>query len=110
MLIPRIEYEIFYPFIDKGLIKLNMTICDGTKVDLSIPITIKNDIDKYNKSSDYYNSVCSLATSDSGTDITFDDRQNEFVNDNLTHCEEDCELTSYIIIQIKKLNVLVLLK
>ena len=95
MLIPRIEYAVFYPFIDKGLVNLNMTICDGAKVDLSIPIAITNDIDKYNKSSDYYNSVCSLAISDSGTDITLDDRRNEFVNDNMTLCEEDCELTSY---------------
>ena len=52
-------------------------------------------IDISNKSSDYYNNVCSKTTSKSGTDITLKDRRNEFVENNMTLCEEDCNLVDY---------------
>ena len=58
-------------------------------------MSINNDIDKYNSSSDYYNDICSKATSDFGTDISLSDRQDEFINKNLTLCEEDCKLIDY---------------
>ena len=94
-LIPKIEYEVFYPLIDRGITKLNMSICEKTKIDISIPVEINDDIDKYNKSSHYYNNICSKATSKKRTDITLDDRRKEFVENNMTLCEEDCELVSY---------------
>ena len=95
MKIPKIEYALYYPLYGQDLIELNMSKCEGINVDISIPVNLTDDIDKYNTSSDYYNDICSNAKSKSGTDITLNDRKNEFINNNMTLCEEDCNLIEY---------------
>ena len=73
-----------------------MTACENSKIDLSIPVEIsENNIDKLNASSDYYNDICYTDTSENGTDISLADRKKNFVNNNLTVCEEDCDFISY---------------
>ena len=93
--IPKIEYEIYYPLLGGALIKLNLTVCENSKIDLSIPVTLTNDIDKVNSSSEYYNDICYTTTSEDGTDISLADRKKEFVDNNLTVCEEDCDFVNY---------------
>ena len=94
--IPKIEYEVYYPLFNNYLIKLNMTVCENIKINVSIPVTIsENNIDKANASSDYYNDICYTDTSENGTDISLTDRKKNFVNNNLTVCEEDCDFISY---------------
>ena len=96
MKIPKIEYEIFYPLNDTDLIKLNLTICQNTRIDISIPVDINcNEIYKYNPNSDYYNDICLKATSDSNTDLSLSERKNEFIDKNMSLCEEDCYLIQY---------------
>ena len=96
MKIPKVEYEVYYPFYNSSnLTKLNLSLCKDTKIEISIPVPIDGPLDKYNPKSGYYNDICSKATSDSGTDITLRDRQNEFVNNNMSLCEENCELIEY---------------
>ena len=95
MKIPIIEYEVYYPTFKNNLTKLNLTLCKGTKIDISIPVKINDSLDKYNPKSDYYNDVCSKTTSESGTDISLKDRRNEFVDNNMTLCEANCDLISY---------------
>ncbi len=76
MKIPKIEYEIFYPLNGSDLVKLNLSVCQNTKIDIYIPTKINNnDIDKYNPSSDYYNDKCTKATSNENTDISLSDRK-----------------------------------
>jgi len=88
MKIPKIEYEIYYPlFNNNTLILLNLSICSNMKIDISIPIEIEETLDKYNTSSNYYSDLCSRVTSKSGTDITLNDRKNEFIDNNMTLCE-----------------------
>ena len=65
-------------------------------------------MDKYNPKSSYYNDICSKATSESGTDIPLKDRMNEFVENNMTLCEENCDLIDYDKIR-EKPNVPVIL-
>ena len=72
-----------------------MSKCEGINVDITIPVSINDDIDMHNTSSDYYNNKCSKGTSKHGTDITLNDRKNEFINNNMTLCEEDCDLIDY---------------
>ena len=92
----KVEYEVYYPLYNETLIKLDLKKCQGMKVDISIPVNInENNLDKYNKSSEYYNDICSKTTSDNGTDIPLSDRKNIFVDNNLTLCEEDCGLAHY---------------
>ena len=96
MKIPKIEYEIYYPLNNgTNLAKLNLSYCKGTKIEISIKVKINDNIDKYNLSSDYYNDICSKATSENGTDILLKDRRNEFVDNNMSLCEENCDLINY---------------
>ena len=96
MKIPKIEYELYNLMLNNNtLTKLNLSPCKNMKIDISIPVPIKDTIDKYNTSSDYYSNICSKAISEYGTDISLNDRKNKFVNDNLTLCEEDCDLVDY---------------
>ena len=96
MKIPKIEYEVYYHFNSTSeLTKLNLSICKDTKIELSIPVIINESLDKYNISSNYYNDICTITTSNNGTDITLSDRKNEFINNNMSLCEENCKLIEY---------------
>ena len=95
MKIPKIEYGVYYLKDENDLIQLNLTVCKDTKIEISISVPIEGNIDKYNSSSGYYNDLCYLTTSIYGTDISLKDRRNEFINNNLTLCEENCDLIDY---------------
>ena len=96
MKIPKIDYDIYYPFNnDNNLTKLDLNLCKGTKIEISLPVKINDNIDKYNPKSGYYNDICYKTTSESGTDISLKDRRNEFVENNMTLCEENCDLIDY---------------
>ena len=98
MNIPKIEYEIYYPLNNTdNLNKLDLSLCQGNKIEISIKVQINDTLEKYNASSDYYNDICSTTTSSDGTDITLKDRRNDFVNNNMSLCEENCDLIDYII-------------
>ena len=94
--IPKIEYELYYPLNGKNLELLNMSVCENTKIDIYLPTNISyEELYKHNPKSDFYNDICKTHTSKSGTDIILNDRRNEFVDNNMTICEEDCELISF---------------
>ena len=93
--IPIIEYEIFYPLYNDELILLDLSICQNDKIDVIIPVKINDTIDKYNPRSGYYNDMCYKHTSQYGTNVSLNDRREEFVNNNMTLCEESCEFVDY---------------
>ena len=95
MKIDKIEYEVFNIINKENLIKLNLTLCKNRKLKISYPVSIDDDIDKFNSSSDYYNNVCYKTTSEFGTDICLKDRRNIFIDKNMTLCEENCILIDY---------------
>ena len=95
MKIPKVEYDVYSKLNGKNLIKLNLTVCENSKISLSIPIKITESLDKLNSSSGYYNDICYVATSDSGTDISLNDRKKEFVDGNQTVCQDECEFSEY---------------
>ena len=95
MKIPKVEYAVFYLDDENNLKQLHLSICKNVKIEVSIPVEINDIIDKYNSSSGYYNDLCYTLTSQYGTDICLKDRKNEFIDNNLTLCEENCELISY---------------
>ena len=66
-----------------------------SKISISIPITINDDLGKYNSSSGYYNDICYTTTSEDGTDILLTDRQKEFIGNNEIICQEDCDFSEY---------------
>ena len=93
--IPKVEFDIYCKLNESNLIKLNLSICEDSKISLSVPVKISGDIDKLNSSGEYYNDICSKSTSESGTDITLKDRQKEFVEGNKTVCQDDCNFFNY---------------
>ena len=95
MKIPKIEYDIYSKLNGKNLVKLNISICKDTKINLIIPIALTENIDIYNSSSDYYNNICNIASSNKGTDISLKDRKNEFFEKNKTVCQDDCNFIEY---------------
>ena len=91
--IPIIEYEIYNPIT---LEKLDLDCCKDVKIGISIPVSIDEDsLYKYNSSDDYYNDICFSYTTENGTDIVIKDRQDEFINNNMSLCESKCEFANY---------------
>ena len=65
MKIPKIEYEIYYPFYNNNtLTKLDLNLCKETKIEVSIPVKINDNLDKHNPKSGYYNDICYKTTSE----------------------------------------------
>ena len=92
-LTPIVEYEIFHPITKEAL---NLEYCNETKINLLIPATIdESNLLKYNSSSEYYTNKCYPTTSANSTDITLDDRKNEYINNNLSLCESNCDYNGY---------------
>ena len=96
MRIPKIEYEVYYPLNESTSTKLDLDVCENITIDISIPVDInESDLDMYNSSSNFYNDICYIYTSEKGVDVTLNDRKNEFINNNMTLCEEGCYLKDY---------------
>ena len=103
MRIPKVEYDIYYKNFDNKLIQMNKSFCEESKISLSIPVTISEDLEKLDTNSNFYNDICHKSTSDSGTDILLKDRQKEFVQNNKTICQDECAFSKYNL-ETKKAN------
>ena len=91
LLIPIIGYEIYHP---RNKSKLNLSYCEESSINYNIPVTIdESNLDKYDQKSDYYTDECS--TSEGGIDILLNDRKEEFINKNMSLCENLCEYIGY---------------
>ena len=92
-LIPIIGYEIYHPITKE---KLNLSYCEDILIKLNIPVNIDEDIlFKYDPNSEFYNDNCFAYTTENGTDIILNDRKQEFVDNKLSLCENNCNYTGY---------------
>ena len=91
----KVEYNVYSKLSDKSLEKLNLSICENTKIAINIPIEINGNVDKFNTSSGYFNDICYATTSDDGTDISLQDRKNEYIEGDNIICQDDCEFSAY---------------
>ena len=92
-LTPKLGYEI-YDMKNKN--KLELDICENEKIEILLPCIIDKDNEfKYNTSSEYYNDICYPYTTESGTDIILSDRRNEYIDNNMSLCENNCEYGGY---------------
>ena len=91
----KVEYDIYCKLLGANLIKLNLSICGKSKIIISIPISITENLDKFNSSSGYYNDICYVTTSEDGTDILLKDRQKEFIDKDKIVYQEDCYFSEY---------------
>ena len=95
LLIPIVEYELYDL---KNKTKLNLNFCKDMKIELLYPYSSfidENNEYKYNSSGDYYNDICYSFTTEKGTDIILSDRRNEFIDNNISLCEKNCEYKGY---------------
>ena len=91
----KIEFNLYSRLPNDTLEKLNLTVCEKTKIVMNIPIEINGNIDKLNTSSGYFNDICYTTTSNDGTDVSLKDRKNEYIGGDNIICQDDCDFTSY---------------
>ena len=93
LLIPIIGYEVYHP---KNKSKLDLSLCNKTSINYNIPVSINEDnLFKYDPNNEYYNDECNAYTTKDGTDILIKDRQEEFVDNNMSLCENICTYIGY---------------
>ena len=91
----KVEYDVYAKLFGNNLINLNLTVCENSKISISIPIVINENLDEFNTSSGYYNDICYTTTSEDGTDILLKDRQKEFIDKDKVVCQEGCVFSEY---------------
>jgi len=92
-LIPIIGYEIYHP-LNKS--KLDLKHCEDELIKLNIPVNIDEDkLFKYDPTSEFYTDNCFSYTTENGIDIILNDRKQEFSDNNLSLCQNDCNYTGY---------------
>ena len=92
--IPKVEFDVYCKLNGSNLVKLNLSVCQNTKIILSVPIEIMDkNLDKLNKKSEYCNDICYTTKSESGTDIILKDRKKEYINK--TVCQDNCDFSGY---------------
>ena len=92
----KLEYEVYYPFSLNNFTKLDLSICSKKDIFIYILSNIPlSNINKYNQSSEIYNDICYSSTDASGADKPLKDRQDDYVNNNLSICEENCNFIDY---------------
>ena len=93
LLIPIIGYEVYNPL---NMSQMNLSYCNDINIKLNIPVSIDEDeVEKYDPNSDYYNDNCYAYTTENGTDIILNDRKSEYVDNNLSLCENNCQFNGY---------------
>ena len=93
---PMTGFEVYYKSEDNELTNIDLDICKNMKINKSVSIIIpEENIDKYNSSSGYYNDICYTTTTEKGTDITLKDRRDEYINNNMAVCEDNCDFVAY---------------
>ena len=76
--------------------KLNLSLCNNARFRADIPVDIdEENLYKYDKNSSYYNDICFTYTSENGTDVILNDRRNEFIKNNMSLCERNCDYKGY---------------
>ena len=91
----KVGYDVYCKLFGKNLIKLNLTSCKDSKISIFMPIEIDESLDKLNSSSGFYNDICYTTTSEDGTDITLNDRKKDFIDKNMSVCQEECQFSKY---------------
>ena len=76
--------------------KLDLKYCEEILIKLNIPVSIdETKLFKYDPNSGFYTDNCFPYTTENGTDIILNDRKQEFVDNNLSLCEYNCNYTGY---------------
>ena len=101
-----VQYEIYNPYT---LDYIPLDICQGIKININVPVSISQETELlyyslnesgynlFNSSDSFYHDVCSIYTTQNGTDISLLDRK-ELIYDNNKDtylCQDGCQFISY---------------
>ena len=90
---PFVIYDLFHPITKE---KLNLIYCQNEKIMVTLPAQIdENNLFKHDPSNNFYKDICYSYTTENNTDITLNDRQKEFLDNNLSLCEDNCYFDGY---------------
>ena len=93
---PYFYYELYQKISKNNLKKVNLSKCENIKINIDINNQIlKDNVDKYNSSSGYYNDICYITKSNYNTDIILSRRQHNYVDYNMSVCGLNCEFIYY---------------
>ena len=101
---PKVLFDAYCKLNDTNLIKLDLSLCQNSRVEISIPIKITENLDKLNSTSGYFNDICYITTSECVTDISLEDRRKDFIEGNKTICQK-IVIYLIMILKIKMQNV-----
>ena len=99
-----VQYEVYSP--DKKEI-LNLSLCEKSQIELLVPVYLdeetnnlfdlisKGGYDMFNENSSFYKDICTPFTTEDGTDILLNDRQNTYYNESIVLCENTCVYVNY---------------
>ena len=102
-----VQYELFHPITKK---QLDLDICNKVQISINVPVNLNEETTKlydrlresgynlFDSSDDFYNDICTTYTSESGTDMTLEDRKKEIygTNGNISICQIGCKFESYL--------------
>ena len=88
---PIVQFLVYYPLNDDKLEQLDLTLCEGLEIKILFPSNInQEEADLYNTNSGYFNDICYKYTSDDGTDIPLDIRQQIYADKGQSLCQNGC--------------------
>ena len=101
-----VQYEVYHP---DTLEPLDLSFCSNEQISISVSVNNDNKTnsliksscvsgyDLYNKNDSFYNDLCATYTTENGTDMPLNDRQNivEDSGGNLNICQVGCQLKSF---------------
>ena len=99
-----VQYELYDP---RNMTILDLSICDKISIDTPIELDSstsdlydnlkESGYDLFNESDPFYNDICSIYTSENGTDMTLNDRRKEIFDSsgNIPLCQTGCEIDYY---------------
>ena len=100
------QYEIYKLNTQKNL---NLSICNNTLIDIYSPVYLaptteslyqslnNSGFNLFDANDSFYNDICTPYTTENGTDVIIEDRQNSIYNGNgnMELCQEECSFDSY---------------
>ena len=86
-----VQFLIYYPLDKYNLEQLDLTLCEGDEIDIYFQsnMTAEEAI-LYDIYGDYFNDICYQYTSEDGTDIPLEVRQEIYKNKNQSQCQSGC--------------------
>ena len=102
----NLQFDVFDPITYK---KLDLSVCDDTKIDLYVPLILTEEkeeqynnilnqgYDPFDLNDKFYREICTPYSSENGTDVLLDERE-EFVYSSVvndTKCPEGCDYSTY---------------